>query len=123
MLHNPRNTIKAALKLDMVYGSDISNDEEINKILDDFVEGDKKKKCFIVTAVMGDVDNPSVVVMSKFRDRVLNQSSIGKRYINYYYEYSPSVANFIGEHKFIKQIVYFLIIKPLVLIVTIVMGD
>ena len=48
--------------------------------------------CFIATAVYYDIDSPQVIILRKFRDRVLLKSNIGKTLVALYYQYSPFVA-------------------------------
>ncbi len=52
--------------------------------------------CFVATAAYGDYDDPQVVVLRGFRDRVLAQSEIGRDLIAFYYHHSPPLAAWIA---------------------------
>ncbi len=54
--------------------------------------------CFVATAAYGDYDDPSVVLLRQFRDRLLSQSDTGKQFISWYYREGPAMAGFISGH-------------------------
>lgn len=58
----------------------------------------KKKGCFIATAVYGDYNAPEVCVLRCFRDNVLDKSALGRMFIRTYYAISPSIANWLRTH-------------------------
>lgn len=45
--------------------------------------------CYIATLVYGDYDHPKVKVLRHFRDNVLLKSNLGKKFVKFYYKYSP----------------------------------
>ena len=61
--------------------------------------------CFIATAAYGSYTAPYVKILREMRDRFLLTHSIGKRFVNLYYKYSPPIANFIANHDNIKILV------------------
>jgi hypothetical protein len=61
--------------------------------------------CFIATAAYGSLLDPHVVVLRNFRDSYLKGSSLGQAFINGYYQFSPSIAEFIENNEVLKQIV------------------
>jgi hypothetical protein len=61
--------------------------------------------CFIATAAFGSKLEPYVEILSKFRDRFMISNSIGKAFVNFYYKYSPPVANFIANHDNLRAMV------------------
>lgn len=46
-----------------------------------------------------------VKVLRNFRDNILLTNSLGKSFVDFYYEYSPPVANFIAKHDTLKAVV------------------
>ncbi|MCX5819957.1 MAG: prepilin-type N-terminal cleavage/methylation domain-containing protein [Deltaproteobacteria bacterium] len=54
--------------------------------------------CFVATAAYGDHDDPAVVLLRQFRDRVLSQNDTGKQFIAWYYREGPALAGFISNH-------------------------
>jgi hypothetical protein len=61
--------------------------------------------CFIATAAYGSSMAPHVKVLREFRDRILLNNSVGKTFVEVYYKYSPSMADFIAEHTYLRAIV------------------
>lgn len=53
----------------------------------------KKEGCYIATAVYGSYNAPEVLVLRKFRDKVLYKSVAGKVFIKIYYIISPHISN------------------------------
>jgi hypothetical protein len=45
--------------------------------------------CYIATMVYGSYEHPQVLVLRGFRDNVLNNYSLGRKFINFYYKHSP----------------------------------
>ena len=48
---------------------------------------------------------PHVNILREFRDRFLLESNIGKVFINFYYKYSPPIADFIAKHEILRAAV------------------
>jgi len=48
--------------------------------------------CYIATAVYGSYDAPQVVILRKFRDLYLHKRDWGRKFISFYYKYSPAYA-------------------------------
>lgn len=55
--------------------------------------------CYIATMVYGSYNAPEVMILQKFRDEVLQRLWIGRKFINLYYNYSPS---FVKKTKHLK---------------------
>ena len=54
--------------------------------------------CFIATAAYGSSMEPHVMVLRDFCDRFLLTNNVGRSFLDLYYTYSPSVADFIANH-------------------------
>ena len=63
----------------------------------------EKRGCFIATAAYGYYDEPHVKLLREFRDRYLLPYSIGEKFVDIYYKYSPSAAQFIARHDWAKR--------------------
>ena len=58
--------------------------------------------CFIATTAYGSPLHPHIDVLREFRDQYLVTNKVGQALVNFYYRYSPSIANFISKHKLLK---------------------
>ncbi len=61
-----------------------------------------KKGCFIATAAYGSPLHPHLDILRDFRDKYLMPNGFGRKLVELYYIYSPSIANFIAKHKLLK---------------------
>lgn len=64
-----------------------------------------KQKCFIATAAFGSPMEPHVELLRNFRDQVLGKFSLGKKFIRFYYQNSPPVAEFIAQSDVLRTLV------------------
>jgi hypothetical protein len=61
--------------------------------------------CFIATAAYGSLLEPHVKILRAFRDKYLIPSALGRRFVKFYYKYSPPSADIIRRHDFLRAIV------------------
>ncbi len=71
----------------------------------------KSSKCFIATSAFESPVAPEVIILRKFRDKVLKQSWLGKNLIWIYYRLSPTIANGLDRWRILKTPVRFLLRK------------
>lgn len=67
--------------------------------------------CFIATACEADPD--TLQTLRRFRDEVLRESEIGKKFIAAYYKTGPQVARLIQRKTFLKKAILIGLILPL----------
>ena len=71
-----------------------------------------KPGCFIATAVYGTSLAPEINTLRVFRDNILLSNSIGKKFVHFYYRFSPPIANFISKHSILKTCIRKIFIAP-----------
>tara|TARA_B100001094_G_scaffold332986_1_gene407706 strand:+ start:60 stop:1178 length:1119 start_codon:yes stop_codon:yes gene_type:complete len=74
--------------------------------------------CFIATAAWGTPFNQHLDLLRWFRDEWLNQSELGKSFIDFYYENSPALASSIANSSWQRTLVRSLLI-PIVFLISI----
>ena len=78
--------------------------------------------CFIATAAYGTEAAAEIDVLRSFRDEVLLESIVGSQLVEWYYQTSPPVADFISENSLLRTIVRELVIDPMVSVATFTQG-
>jgi len=78
--------------------------------------------CFIATAAYGTESAEEIDVLRAFRDEVLLESALGSQLVEWYYQTSPPVADFISENDVLKTLVRELVIDPIVSVATFTQG-
>ena len=62
----------------------------------------KSSRCFIATAAYSSPVHSDVMILRNYRDSVLKQSFLGRKFIYFYYRYSPKVACILDQHEYLK---------------------
>lgn len=65
--------------------------------------GGRPSRCFIATAAFNSPNATEVHILRNYRDLVLKNNSYGRKFIIYYYKYSPYVACILDRHTFLKK--------------------
>jgi tetratricopeptide (TPR) repeat protein len=61
--------------------------------------------CYIATMAYGDYDHPQVMELRSFRDDFLSKTIVGRRFIKFYYKYSPSLVEKLKNKQSINLII------------------
>ncbi|MCP3880977.1 MAG: isopeptide-forming domain-containing fimbrial protein [Sulfitobacter sp.] len=69
--------------------------------------------CFIATAAYGSPLEPRVEILRQFRDGFMLNNAIGRAFVDFYYKYSPPMADVIAERDTLRILVR-LILLPVV---------
>jgi len=69
--------------------------------------------CFIATAAYGSAMHEEVNTLRALRDQHLMKNTLGRRFVELYYRYSPPVAEYIQDKPNLRRAVR-LMLKPLV---------
>jgi hypothetical protein len=75
--------------------------------------GGSKSGCFIATAAFGSYRAPEVILLQKFRDRILLTNAPGRLFVECYYRFSPSLAGVISQYDSLRSATR-LALKPLI---------
>ncbi len=78
--------------------NDFDDDELITPL------SQKKKGCYVATAVYGSYDCPQVWTLRRFRDDRLALSLPGRAFIRLYYAVSPALVRRFGETAWFKRL-------------------
>ncbi len=74
--------------------------------------GGEEGGCFIATAAYGTSTAEELNTLRAFRDEVLLESVVGSQLVEWYYQTSPPVADFISEHEVLRTLVRELLVDP-----------
>jgi hypothetical protein len=74
--------------------------------------GGEEGGCFIATAAYGTSTAAELNTLRAFRDEVLLESAAGSQLVEWYYQTSPPVADFISEHEGLRTLVRELLVDP-----------
>ncbi|UCH82014.1 MAG: S8 family serine peptidase, partial [Nitrospiraceae bacterium] len=74
------------------------------------------KGCFIATAAYGSVMHPYVKELQRFRDIFLLTNAPGKALVQFYYTYSPPLADYIRDREDLRLLTR-IILAPLIILI------
>jgi hypothetical protein len=70
--------------------------------------------CFIATAAYGTSTATEIDTLRAFRDEVLLESTLGSKLVEWYYQASPPLADFISENQPLRTLVRDLFVEPII---------
>jgi hypothetical protein len=69
--------------------------------------------CFIATAAYGTSSAEEIDTLRSFRDEVLLESTVGSQLVEWYYQASPPIADFMSGNSLLKTIVREIVVDPI----------
>lgn len=108
----PTNFEKAEYYLDLLDDERIDENaielkyglkEQIQKLKISFEKQKDSEGCYIATAVYGSYNAKEVLVLRRFRDEVLQHHFIGKCFVKVYYLFSPPVARYLKNARWLNM--------------------
>ncbi len=64
-----------------------------------------KDACFIATSAYGSLSHPHVKQLRSFRDHCLMGNAMGRKLVDFYYNYSPAIAETMEEYPILRPVV------------------
>lgn len=83
-------------------GGDGADDDDDKRLEDD--EAGTGGTCFVATCAFGNANHPDVAYLRLYRDNVLSQTALGRRFISLYYRFGPYLARWLQPYPRLKQI-------------------
>jgi hypothetical protein len=91
-----------------------------------------QSKCFIATAAFRDLNSAPLVLLRSFRDHFLENFSLGRSFVHWYYAWSPNAAEWLIDHPVFRfpvllaliplQALAWLVLHPIMMMVLLLMG-
>ncbi len=69
------------------------------------IESKNGAACFVATSAFCSPNDPTVILLREFRDIKLSKTSLGKRFIKWYYTNGPKLATFLDNKSYFKPFV------------------
>jgi hypothetical protein len=69
--------------------------------------------CYIATVCYGDDMSLEVIKFREFRDKILKNNNLGRKFIKLYYNYAEDLSNKMTNKKLINNVIKILILNPL----------
>ncbi len=115
------NQIEASIaEIEAMTKQRVTEIEELREAAEEAKEAlklDDDEFCFIATAAYGTPTAEEINILRQFRDDFLRDSALGNGFINFYYQTSPPLADFIAEHEVLRTVVREGFVDPVVAIV------
>jgi len=71
---------------------------------DPLIHPNKSKGCYIATCVYGSYDCQELWTLRRYRDTILDDSWLGRRFIRMYYSVSPKIVEVFGNKKWFNNL-------------------
>jgi tetratricopeptide (TPR) repeat protein len=110
-LEKAEKLYRKALEFDSNFSKAIEGLEKIRQIRESHIG--KKGSCFIATAAYGSDSAYDVIVLKRFRDKVILSSELGRVLISLYYSFSPPLARLIQRNKALRIFSRMFLIHPM----------
>jgi hypothetical protein len=88
------------------------------KKLEKALEKETKKCCIAEAAAYGTSLTSKLDVLRDFRDKFLLKRKTGEKYVKFYYQISPPIADFISQHPLLRKMMKKIVIEPMVKVVS-----
>ena len=79
--------------------------DKFRLISDKSMGNPNKSDCFVATATYGSPNHETVVLLRRFRDKVLTNYRIGRLFISAYWIVGPHLARFVNRYPLTKKII------------------
>lgn len=86
------------------------------------IESKSGATCFVATAAYGEPNHPDVVLLRRFRDEKLSNSSTGRKFIAWYWRSGPKLARMIAWSPVLRRTARSAL-KPIVGLVKLILHD
>lgn len=81
------------------------NDDVSGTPADEHGEALIQTSCFIATAAYGTPMAKQVRILCRFRDKYLLTNAMGRKFVAFYYKYSPPIADYIAQRKWLRKVI------------------
>ena len=122
---DPSDTYAVILQYEqsgVVQSSCLTGQPSLDRIFTELTSGTEPEvgnpNCFIATASYGTAQEEKINSLRWFRDNYLLKTSIGKKFVAFYYEKSPKIADVIRDNSLLKASVRFALSGPIAYVET-----
>jgi len=101
---------------------DIDSSYVIPQLQMKVIQKKQQSQCFVVTATMGDVSHPTVILLRDFRDSYLCQKEYGRKLIDCYNNIGPRLASVIGRSSILRHLSRICLVDPFAFCIRLLMD-